>query len=130
GQAARTESATPEQVGDLRRRGESSDERPETQRLPTGPGPAAGAVDYAGAERAVECPRSSPATAGLPQNLLQVGAPGLGGDGRNAGQSRTGTPAAADRSGEESAPTPDPGAAGEAPSPGADGADPSGVGGA
>jgi transposase InsO family protein len=127
GQAARTEIAAPDQVGRLHLTGGASDERFET-RLPTGPGPAAGAVDYAGADRVVECPGGRPAVGDLPQDLLQVGTPGLGSHGRSPGQSGTRAPAAADRSGEGGAPTPNSGASGEAPSPGADGADPSGVG--
>jgi transposase InsO family protein len=130
GQVARIEITTPDQVGHARLTGGSSDESSEAQRLPAGLGPAAGAGDYAGAERVVKCPGSRPATPGLPQDLLQVGATGLGGDGGSAERSRTGAPAAADRPGEGSAPTPDRGTPGEAPSPGADGADPSAVGGA
>jgi len=128
GQAARTEITAPDQVGHPRLRGGASDERSENQRLPAGLGPAAGAVDYAGAERLVERSGSSPATGDLPQDLLQVGAPGLGGDGGGAGPSGTRATASADRSGEGNAPTPDSGTSGEAPSPRADGADPSAVG--
>jgi transposase InsO family protein len=129
-QAARTESSAPNQIGHLPLTGGASDERFETRRLPAVPGPAAGAVDHAGAERVVERPGGRPATGDLPQDLLQVGAPGLGGDGGSVGQSRTGAPAASDRPGEGSAPTPGAGASGEAPSSGADGADPSAVAGA
>jgi transposase InsO family protein len=127
-QAAGAESTTSEQVGYPRLTGGSNDERSETQRLPAVPSPAAGAVDYAGAERAVERSGGGPAIGDLPQDLLQVGAPGPGSDGRGPGQSGTGAPTSADRSGEGSSPAPDPRAAGEAPSPGADGADPSAVG--
>ena len=130
GQAAGTEIAAPDQVGHPRPTGGSSDERSETQRLPAGPGPAAGAINHAGAERVDECPGSSPATGDQPQDLLQVGAPGLGGDDRGPGPSGARAPTAAERSGEGSAPTPGSGTSGEAPSPGADGADPSGLGGA
>src|SRR5271157_2083024 len=128
GQAARTEITTADQVDHPCRAGGFCDERSETQCSPASLGPAAGAVDHAGAERGVECPGSRPATGHLPQDLLQVGAASLGGDGRGAGQSGTGAPAAAPRPGEGGPPTPDPGAAGEARSPGADGADPSAVG--
>jgi transposase InsO family protein len=128
GQAARTESTTPDQVGHPRLTGGSNDERSETERLSAVPGPAAGAVDYASAERAVERPGGSSATADLPQDLLQVGATGLGGDGRGVGQSGTRAPASTDRPGEASPPTSDPGTEGEARSPGANSADPSGVG--
>ena len=128
GQAARAESAAADQVDQARVVGGCRGERSENQRSPASLSPAAGATDHAGAERVVECPRSSPATGDLPQDLLQVGAAGLGGDGRGAGQSGTGAPAAADRPGEGGPPTPDPGAAGEARSPGANGADPSAAG--
>jgi len=128
GQAARTEITTAHQVDYSRVAGGSSDERSETQPSPASSGPAAGAADHAGAERGVECPRGSPAAGRFPQDLLQVGAAGLGGDGGSVGQSGTRPPAAADRPGEGSPRAPDPGAAGEAPSPGADGADPSAVG--
>ncbi|HEX2714327.1 MAG TPA: IS481 family transposase [Candidatus Acidoferrales bacterium] len=128
GQAARTEITTPDQVGHLRLTGGSSDERPETRCLPAGLGPAASAVDYSGADRVVECPGGRPAVKDLPQDLLQVGATGLGRDDRGPGQPGTRASAAADRPGEGSTPTPDSRASGEAPSPGADGADPSGVG--
>jgi transposase InsO family protein len=130
GQAARAEITIPDQVGHLRLMGGSNDERSETQCLPTGPGPAAGEVDYAGAERVVECPGSGPPTGDQPQDLLQVGASGSGSDGGGVGPSGARTSASAERSGEGSTPTPDPGASSETPSPRADGADPSGVGGA
>ena len=128
GQAPRTEITTADQVDHPSVAGGSSDERSETHRSPASLSASAGTADYAGAERVVECPGSSPATADLPQDLLQVGATGLGGDGRGAGQSGTRAPAAADRPGEGSPPTPEPGASGPAPSPGADGADPPVVG--
>jgi transposase InsO family protein len=128
GQAARTEIITRDQVGHPRLTGGSSDESSETRCLPTSPGAAAGAVDYAGAERVVECSEGRPATGDLPQDLLQVGAPGPGSDGRGSEQSGTWASVAADRSGEGSAPTPDRGTPGEAPGPGADSADPSGLG--
>jgi transposase InsO family protein len=130
GQAAGTEITPGEQVGRSPVPGGSRDEGCETPRLPAGFGPAAGAVDHAGAERSVERSGGGPATGGLPQDLLQVGAAGSGGDGGSAGQSRTGAPAASDRPGEGSAPAPDPGAAGEVASLRTDGADPSGLGGA
>ena len=128
GQVARTEITTADQVDYPCGAGGSCDEQSATQRSPASLGPAAGAVDHAGMERGVECPGSRPATGHLPQDLLQMGAASLGGDGRGARQPRTGAPAAADRPGEGGPPTPDPGAAGEARSPGADGADPSAVG--
>jgi len=130
GQAARTEIPAPQQVDDPREAGGSKDERSEIQHSAASLGPAAGAADHAGAKRVVACPASCPTTGRLPQDLLQVGAAGLGGNGRSAGESRTGAPAASDRSGEGSAPTPDPGATSETANPGADGADPSGVAGA
>jgi transposase InsO family protein len=128
GQTPRTEITTTDQVDHRRVAGGSTDERSETHCSSASPGPAAGAADHAGAERVVECPGSSPAIGDLPQDLLQVGATGLGGDGRGTGKSGTRTPAATDRPGETGTPTPDSGASGEAPSPGADNANPSGVG--
>jgi len=128
GEAPRAESTTSDEVGHPRLTGGSSDESSQTQRLPTSLGPAAGAVDYAGAERVVECPGGGPATGDLPQDLLQVGVPGPGGDGRSPGKSGARAPAADGRSGEGSAPASDPGAPGEAPGPGADSANPSGIG--
>ena len=128
GQAARTEITTADQVDHPRVVGGSYDGRSETQRSPASLGPAAGAVDHAGAERGVECPGSSPATGHLPQDLLQVGAAGPGGDGRGTGQSGTGASPAADRPGEGGPPTPGRGTAGEARSYGTDRTDPSAVG--
>ncbi len=128
GQAARTEITTAQQVDYSRVAGGSSDERSETRLSPASSSPAAGAIGHAGAEWGGECPGGSPTTGDLPQDLLQVGATGLGGDGRGPGESGTRTPAAVERPGEGSPPTPDPGAAGEAANPGADGADPSAVG--
>jgi transposase InsO family protein len=128
GQAARTEISPTDQIDHSPVPGGSSDEGCETYRSPASFGPAASAADHASAERVVECPGSSPATGDVPQDLLQVGATGFGGDGRGAGQSGTRAPASAERSGEASPPTSDPGTKGEARSPGADSADPSGVG--
>ena len=128
GQTPRTEITTADQVNHPRGAGGIRDERSATQPSPASPGPAAGPADHAGAERGVECPGSSPATGDLPQDVLQVGATGLGSDGRGPGQSGTRAPAAAHRPGEGSPPTPDPGAAGQARRPGADGADPPVVG--
>jgi transposase InsO family protein len=128
GQAAGTE--IPDEVGHPSLRGGSIYERSEAPCLPAGPGPAAGAVDYAGAERGVERSGSSPAIGDLSQDLLQVGAPGLGGHGRGSGPPGTGSPAEGDRSGEGSPPAPDAGASSKTAGPGADGADPSGVAGA
>jgi transposase InsO family protein len=128
GQAPRPEITTTDQVDHSQVPGGSSDEGCETYRSPASLGPAAGAADHASAERVVERPGGSPATGDLPQDLLQVGATGLGGDGRGTGPSGTRTPAATDRPGETRAPTPDSGASGEAPSSGADNANPSGVG--
>jgi len=128
GQAARTEITTTDQVDHPRGTGGIRDERSAPQYSPASLGPAAGAADHAGAERGVECPGSSPATGDLPQDVLQVGAPGLGSDGRGPGQSGPRALAATDRPGEGSPPTPDPGAAGTARRPAADGADPAGVG--
>jgi transposase InsO family protein len=130
GQAAGTEITIPDEVDYSRLTGGSSHERSEAQCLPTGLGPAAGTVDHAGAERGVERSGSSSAIGDLSQDLLQVGAPGLGGDGGSAGQSRTGAPAASDRSGEGSAPAPDAGASSKTAGPGADGADSPGIRGA
>jgi len=128
GQAARIESTPAEQVDHPRGVGGSCDGRSETQRSAASLSPAAGAVDYASAERGVECPGSGPATGHLSQDLLPMGASSVGSDGRSPGQSATGAPAAAPRPGEGGSPTPDPGAAGEARSPGADRTDPSAVG--
>ncbi|HXX22056.1 MAG TPA: IS481 family transposase [Terriglobia bacterium] len=127
GQAARTEIPTSHQVDPALGAGGCRDERSEINLLPASLGPAAGAVDHASAERGVECPGGSPAVGGLPQDLLQVGAPGLGGDGGSLGRSGTGSPTAAERPREGSSPAPDPGATGQAGSPGADGADPAAV---
>jgi len=127
GQAARAEGAA-DQVNQVRVVGGCCDDRSETQCSAASPSPAASAVDHAGAERVVECPGSGPATGHLPQDLLQVGAAGLGGDGRGAGRSGTGAPAAAPRPGEAGPRAPDSGVAGEAGSAGADGTDPSAVG--
>src|SRR6516165_1995308 len=127
GQAARTEISTAEQVDPAPAAGGCQDERSEIDRLPASLGPAAGAVNHAGAERGVECPGGSPADGRLPQDLLQVGATSLSGDGGGLGRSGTGSPTAADRPGEGSSPASDPGATGDAGSPGADGADPAAV---
>jgi transposase InsO family protein len=128
GQAAGTEIPAAGQVNHPCGAGGIRDERAETQLSPASLGPAAGAADHAGAERGVECAGSRPATGDLPQDVLQVGATGLGSDGRGPGQSGTRAPAPAHRPGEGSPPTPDPGAAGQARSPAADGADPAAVG--
>jgi transposase InsO family protein len=127
-QAAGTESPTARQVDDPRGAGGVNHARSEIQSSAAGSGPAAGATDHAGAEWGVECPGSGPATGCLAQDLLQVGAAGLGGDGGSVGRSGTGPSAAAQRPGEGSLPAPDPGARGEAASPGTDGADPAAVG--
>ena len=127
GQAARTESTTAQQVDDPRGAGGSCDEQSEIPSSAAGSGPAAGAVDHAGAERGVKCPGGGPAVRCLAQDLLQVGAAGPGGDGGSVGRSGTGPSAAAQRPGEGSSPASDPGARGEAGSPGADGADPAAV---
>src|SRR6516165_2105236 len=127
GQAARTEITTADQVNPAPAAGGCHDERSEIDRPPASLGPAAGAVNHAGAERGVECPGGSPAVGRLPQDLLQVGATGLSGDGGGLGRSGTGPSAAANRPGEGSSPASDPGATGDAGSPGADGADPAAV---
>src|SRR5574341_1198582 len=124
GQTPRIESSTADQVTHPHGAGGIRDERAETQPAPASPGPAAGAADHAGAERGVECPGSRPATGDLPQDVLQVGAPGLGGDGGSPGQSGPRAPAAAARPGEGGPPAPDGGAPGEARGAGADGAAP------
>ena len=124
GQAAGTESPAAGQVDHPRGAGGIRDERSATQPAPASLGPAAGTADHAGAERGVECSGSRPATGDLSQDVLQVGATGLGGDGEGAGQSGPRAPAAAPRPGEGNPPTPDPGVAGQARRPAADGADP------
>jgi transposase InsO family protein len=116
------------QVADPRGAGGRCDERSDGEPRPARPGPAAGAADHAGAERGADGRGGGPATGDLPQDLLQVGAPGASGDGRGPGQSGSGAPAAAARSGEGSPPAPDGGAPGEAHGPGADGADPAAAG--
>ena len=127
GQTPRTEGPTVDQVTHPRGAGGIRDERAETQHSPASPGPAAGATDHAGAERGADGRGSGPAAGGLPQDVLQVGAPGLGGDGGGPGDTRPGAPAAAERSGEGSPPAPDGGAPGEAHGPGADGTAPAAV---
>jgi len=127
GQVAGTEITPTQQVDDPRVAGGSSDERSETQPSPASSGPAAGAVNHAGAERGVECSGGGPAAGRLPQDLLPVGASGLGGDGGSTGEAGTGATVAAPRPGEGSPPAPDPGTAGEAGSPGADRTDPAAV---
>jgi len=124
GQAARTESTTPGQVDHPRGAGGSGDERSPNQCATASLGPAAGAVDHASAERGVECPGSCLATGYLAQDLLPMGATGLGRHGRSAGQSATGSSGTVSRPGEGSVATPDRGVTGEAPSPGADRTDP------
>lgn len=124
GQAAGTESPAASQVDHPRGAGGIRDERSATQPAPASLGPAAGTADHAGAERGVECSGSRPATGDLSQDVLQVGATGLGGDGEGAGPSGPRAPAAAPRPGEGNPPTPDPGVAGQARRPAADGADP------
>ena len=128
GEAARAEGAAAGQVDQVRGVGECRDERSEIQRSAASLSAAAGAADHASAERVVECSGSGPATGHLPQDLLQVGAAGVGGDGQGARQSGSGAPAAAHRPGEAGPRTPDPGVIGEAGSAGANGADPSAVG--
>ena len=128
GQAAGTESPAAGQVDHPGGAGGIRDERSATQPAPARLGPAAGAANHAGAERGGECPGSRPAIRDLPQDVLQVGATGLGRDGEGTGQSGPRAPAAAPRPGEGSPPTPDPGAAGQARRPAADGADPAVVG--
>src|SRR6516162_141441 len=127
GQAARTEITTADQVNPAPAAGGCQDERSEIDRPPASLGPAAGAVNHAGAERGVEYPGGSPAVGRHPQDLLQVGATGLSGDGGGLGGSGTGPSAAANRPGEGSSPASDPGATGEAGGAGADGADPAAV---
>ena len=129
GQTPRTEGPTAApQVADPRGAGGRCDERSDGQSRPASPGPAAGAADHAGAERGGDGRGSGPAAGGLPEDVLQVGAPGPGGDGGGPGESGPGAPAAAPRRGDGSPPAPDGGAPGEAHGPGTDGADPAGVG--
>ena len=125
GQAARTESTPADQVDHPRVVEGSCDGRSETLCSAASLSPAAGAVDHASAERRVECPGSCPATGYLAQDLLPMGATGLGSHGGSAGQSATGSSGTASRPGEGSVATPDRGVASEAPSPGADRTDPS-----
>jgi len=100
--------------------GGPGDARPDPR--PTGPGPAAGAADHAGPERRSDG-RGRGATAGdLPQDVLQVGAPSLGGDGGGLGAPGAGTPDTAARLGDGSAPPPADGSPGEAHGARADGA--------
>ena len=125
GEAARAEGAATGQVDQVRGAGGCRHEQSEIQPSTASLSPAAGAVDHAGAERVIECSGSGPATGHLPQDLLQVGAAGVGGDGRGTGQSGSGAPAAARRPGEAGPGAPDPGITGKAGSAGADGTDPS-----
>ena len=113
------------QVKDPHGTGGDGDARPDRS---TGPGPTAGPAHHAGAERDTDSRGGGPAATDLPQDVLQVGAPGPDGDGRGPGEPRPGTPAAAARPGEGSAPPPDDGAPGEARGPRADGAAPAVVG--
>ncbi len=63
---------TLDQVGHPRMTGGvANDVRSPTQHLPAVPGPAAGAVDHAGAERAVERPRGGPAIGDLRKTYYQ-----------------------------------------------------------
>ena len=127
GETARAEGTAAGQVDQVLGAGGCRHERSEIQASTASLSSAAGTTDHAGAERVVECSGSSPATGHLSQDLLQVGAAGVGGDGRGARQSGSGAPAAAHRSGEAGPGAPDPGVTGEAGSARADGTDPSAV---
>jgi transposase InsO family protein len=85
-QAAGAESAAADQIEQVCMAGGFCDERSQTQCSPASVSPAAGAADHASSERVAERPSSSPATEGLPQDLLQMGAAGPGGHGRGPGQ--------------------------------------------
>ncbi len=127
-QAAGAESAAADQVEQVCMAGGCRGERSETECSPANVSPAAGAVDHASSERSAERSRSCPAAEGLPQDLLQMGAPCSGGHDRGTGQSGSGAPVTADRPGQRGPAMPDPGVGGEARSPGADRADPPAVG--
>src|SRR5512143_2259976 len=81
-QAPGPEDATAPQVaGDPPGAGGPCDARFDGQSRPASPGPAAGAADHAGAERGGDGRSGGSAAGGLPEDVLQVGAPGLGRDG-------------------------------------------------
>jgi transposase InsO family protein len=101
--------------------GGRGDARPDG--LPS-PGPATGTADHAGAEWRADGRRGGAAAGDLPEDVLQVGAPRLGGDGGGPGDTGPGAPAAAARPGEGSAPPRTDGASGEASGAGTDGAAP------
>jgi transposase InsO family protein len=102
--------------------GGPGDVRPEPR--PTSLTPATGTADHAGAEWRADG-RGGGAIAGdLPQDVLQVGAPGVGGDGGGPGNPGSGASLAAARRGEGGPPSPTDGRPGEAHGAGTDGAAP------